>query len=491
MAATDRARRRRPALALGGLGGLACAGLAGAAARRVARFRPDRVEVPPADLSAVDGEAAAARLAELVRIPTVSSRDPGQVDEAAFARFRDRLVELYPRTAAALEREVLGSGALLYRWRSGTDAAPLVLMAHYDVVPVTGQDWSGDPFSGRIADGSVHGRGAIDDKGSLVAVLEAVEGLLADGFTPRRDVYLSFGNDEEVAGDGARLAVQALTERGVSPWAVIDEGGAVVEGVFPGVPGPIAVIGLAEKGLLDVELSTSDAGGHASAPLPGGATARLARAIVRIDEHPFPARANEAVLGLVDAAGRSAALPLRAVFAHAGLLRPLVAAALTRASREANALVRTTVAITQLRGSAGTNVLATSATAHANIRIALGETVESTLSRLRRVVDDPSVELRVVSGNDPSPLSRTDNEAFAALTAAVRAVYPDAVVAPYVMVQASDARHFAAVSDSVYRFMPFDLSRAELATLHAADERLSVAALRRGIAFHRQLIGSL
>jgi carboxypeptidase PM20D1 len=479
---------RRPAV---GVVGLACAGLAGAAVRRVSRFRPAQPEVPPADLSAVDGDGAAARLAELIRIPTVSSRDPQQVDEAAFALFRDRLAELYPCTHAALEREVLGSGALLYRWRSGTDARPLVLMAHYDVVPVTGQDWAVDPFSGRVADGHVHGRGAIDDKGSLVAVLEAVEGLLADGFTPRRDVFLSFGNDEEVAGVGAQLAVRALTERGISPWAVLDEGGAVVQGVFPGVTGPVAVIGIAEKGLLDVELSTSDPGGHASAPLPGGATARLARAIVRIDERPFPARANEAVLALVDAAGRSAGQPLRALFAHAGLLRPVVAAALTRASREANALVRTTVAITQLQGSSGANVLATSATAHANIRIGLGETVESTLSRLRRVVADPSVQLRVVSGNDPSPLSRTDNEAFAQLGAAVRAVYPDAVVAPYLMVQASDARHFAAVSDSVYRFMPFDLSRAELGTLHAADERLSIAALRRGVAFHRHLISSL
>ncbi|SOE00110.1 M20/M25/M40 family metallo-hydrolase [Blastococcus haudaquaticus] len=469
----------------------ACGAAVTAAARRVARFRPPEVHPDPADLDGLDAEAAAERLAELVRIPTISSRTPGEVDTEAFELFRQRLTELYPETHRVLEREVLGDGALLYRWSSGVDLPPLVLMAHYDVVPVAGQKWSRDPFSGLVEDGVVHGRGAIDDKGALVAVLEAVESLVAAGVSPARDVYLSFGNDEEVFGVGAQLAVEALGARGIRPWAVIDEGGAVVRGVFPGVPRPTAVVGLAEKGLLDVELITTDAGGHASSPARGGAPARLARAITRIDDHPFPARLHDVVLGMVDALGRHSPAGYRALFAHAEYLRPALAAVLSRASREANALVRTTVAITQLEGSKARNVLATRARAHANIRIALGETVQSTLERLRRIVDDPEVELRVVAGNDPSPVSRADNEAFALIGAAVRSVYPDAAVAPYVMVQASDARHFSQVCDSVYRFMPFDLSREELATLHAADERLSVAALHRGAGFYRYLIRHL
>ena len=469
----------------------ACGAAVTVAARRVAGFRPPEVAPEAADLDGLDADAAAGRLAELVRIPTVSSKDPAEVDAAAFARFRERLVELYPQTHRVLEREVLGDGALLYRWASGSDAPPLVLMAHYDVVPVAGQDWSRDPFSGLVEGGIVHGRGAIDDKGALVAVLEAVESLVAAGVTPARDVYLSFGNDEEVFGVGAQLAVEALTARGIRPWAVLDEGGAVVSGVFPGVPGSTAVIGLAEKGLLDVELVTRDPGGHASAPVRGGAPARLARAILRIEDDPFPARLHDVVLGMVDALGRHAPTGYRAVFAHAQYLRPVLALLLSRASREANALVRTTVAITQLEGSKARNVLATRARAHANIRIALGETVQSTVDRLRRVIDDPSVELDVVAGNDPSPVSRADNEAFALLTAAVRSVYPDAAVAPYVMVQASDARHFSQICDSVYRFMPFDLSREELAALHAADERISVAALHRGAGFYRHLIRHL
>ena len=466
----------------------ACGAAASVAARRVAAFRPHPVDVPPADLAGLDGDAAAARLAELVRIPTVSSRNAAEVDTAAFESFRERLTELYPATHRVLDREVLGDGALLYRWRSGSDLAPLVLMAHHDVVPVAGQDWSRDPFSGLIEDGVVHGRGAIDDKGALVAILEAIESLVTAGFTPARDVYLSSGNDEEVAGVGARLAVEALTSRGIRPWAVIDEGGAVVSGVFPGVAGHTAVVGLAEKGLLDVELVTTDPGGHASAPVRGGAPARLARAILRIEDNPFPARLHDVVLGMVDTLGRHAPTGYRTLFAHAEYLRPALAAVLSRAGREANALVRTTVAITELEGSKAANVLATRARAHANIRIALGETVQSTVDRLRRVIDDPEVELQVVSGNDPSPVSRADNDAFALVGAAARSVYPDAVVAPYVMVQASDARHFSQICDSVYRFMPFDLSTEELAALHAADERISVAALHRGAGFFRYLI---
>ena len=468
--------------------GLAAAGLV---ARKVARFRPLPASAREPDLDGVDGEAAAHRLAELLRIPTVSSRNPAEVDPAAFAAFRQRLADLYPETHRALDREVLGDGALLYRWRSGADRPPMVLMAHYDVVPVAGQEWSRDPFSGAVEDGAVHGRGAIDDKGTLVAILEAVESLVATGFVPARDVYLSFGNDEEIAGVGAQLAVEALGSRGVRPWAVLDEGGAVVSGVFPGVPGRAAVVGLAEKGLLDVELTATDPGGHASAPVRGGAPARLARAILRIEDDPFPARVHDVVLGMIDALGRYAPPGYRAVFAHARFLRPALALLLSRASREANALVRTTVAITQLEGSRAPNVLATRARAHANIRIALGETVASTMDRLRRVIDDPSIELRVVDGTDPSPVSRADNEAFGLVGAAVRSVYPDAAVAPYVMVQASDARHFSQICDSVYRFMPFDLSRAQLASLHAADEHLSIAALHRGAGFFRSLLRGL
>ncbi len=480
----------RASLALAGSAALAAA--VTTTARRISGFRPANTAGEPADLTGLDADAAAERLAELIRIPTVSRRDRSEIDEEAFARFRARIAELYPRTHEALEREQLGDGALLYRWRGRTGEPPLVLMAHYDVVPVEGQDWSRDPFAGLIEDGVVHGRGAIDDKGYLVAILEAVEALVTEGFTPRRDVWLSFGNDEEVTGVGAQLAVAAFTERGIRPWAVLDEGGAVVTGMFPGVPGQVAVVGLAEKGRLDVELVATDAGGHASSPLPGGAPARLAKAITALDEHPFPARMNDVVLGMVDAAGRHAPGPLRAVFAHADVLGPALARILARAGREANALVRTTVAVTRLEGSAASNVLATRVLAHLNIRIALGETVGSTVERLRRVIGDPSVELRVLPGGaDPSPVSRVDDDAYATVAAAAKAAYPDAVVAPYLMVQASDSRHFAEICDSVYRFMPFDVTREELAALHAADERISIAALHRGAGFVRHLLRTI
>ncbi|MCZ2847438.1 M20/M25/M40 family metallo-hydrolase [Modestobacter sp. VKM Ac-2978] len=462
---------------------------AGAALTRVRRFRPPaRPDVPHADVGAIDATRAADHLAQLIRIPTVSRRDPEQVDQSVFSAFRERLAELYPRTHRELELELLGTGAMLFHWRSGNGAQPLVLMAHYDVVPADGQAWTRDPFAGEVVDGVVHGRGAIDDKGALVAVLEAVESLLHEGFRPARDVYLSFGNDEEVAGTGARTAARTLAARGITPWAVVDEGGAVVTGVFPGVPGPIAVVGIAEKGVVDLELTTEDAGGHASSPVRGGATARLARALVRLDEQPFPPRVSDVVLALVDTVGRHAPTGHRVLYAHAALLRPALAGLLSRAGREASALVRTTVAITQLEGSRAPNVLATRARAMANVRVVLGETAESAIERIRGVIDDPSVRLEATRADDPSPVSRTDNEAWATLTAAIQTAHPAATVTPYLMVQASDARHFAQISDSVYRFMPFDLSSAQLASLHAADEHLTVAALARGVAFYRELL---
>ena len=331
-------------------------------------------------------------------------------------------------------------------------------MAHYDVVPVAGQDWSRDPFSGLIEDGVVHGRGAIDDKGALVAILEAVESLVAAGFTPARDVYLSFGNDEEVFGVGAQLAVETLTSRGIRPWAVLDEGGAVVSGVFPGVPGHTAVVGLAEKGLLDVELVTTDAGGHASAPVRGGAPARLARAIPRIDDNPFPARLHDVVLGMVDALGRHAPTGTGRCSRTRSTCGPRWRGAVT--------------------GEPGGERTGPDDGGDHPARGEQGpERAGHPRPGPRQHPDRPRRDRRDDPGpaapdhrrprggaagrrrQRPLPVSRADNEAFALIGAAVRSVYPDAAVAPYVMVQASDSRHFSQVCDSVYRFMPFDLSR--------------------------------
>lgn len=433
-------------------------------------------------------QQTAEHLARLVRIATVSTSDPAERDEAVFAEFVTVLAELYPRLHDALELTTVGTGGLLFRWPGASDQRPLVLMAHWDVVPVVAQDWARDPFSGEIVDGFVHGRGTLDDKGSLVVICEAVESLLGQRYSPEQDVYLSFGCDEEVAGSTAPAAVEELRDRGVRPWLVIDEGGAVVEGVFPGLHQPAALVGVAEKGLLDVELRVADQGGHAAMPRQGGAVARLAAAITRLDRHPFPATLSDPSLAMVRVLGAHTTGPLQRVLPHAGRLRPAVAQAFARMGPETAAVVRTTVAITQLQGSPGANVIAAAATAHANIRSQIGETMDSVLRRLRRVIKDDGVEVTVVGGNGPSPVSPSDGAQFAALTRAVAVTYPEAVAAPYVMMQASDARHFHQISDHVYRFSPFAMSRAQRDSIHGVDERIDVESLGRGVAFYRELI---
>jgi carboxypeptidase PM20D1 len=465
--------------------------------------------VTPTALPAADDVAA--RLSALVRVPTVSSRVLDEVDGARFAELVGLLETLYPHVHRVLERELVSRApdvtdgqSLLFRWR-GTggekgEREPVVLMAHYDVVAVEGlpvpvddvdapvDGWTHPPFGGVVADGVVWGRGTLDDKGALVVVLEAVEALVAAGWTPPRDVSLSFGHNEETAGDGALTAVARLAARGIRPWLVLDEGGAVVQGAMPGVAAPTAVVGIAEKGILDLELSTHDAGGHSSTPAANAATVRLARAITRIDDHPFPPRLSEPVRALLATLADHAEGPMRRVFANAGRLAPVVARAFTRLGVEPNALVRTTVAITQLEGSPGANVLAQTARATANVRILPGETVASVVARLTRVIDDPTITLRVVSGEDPSPVSPAEGPQWELLRGALAVSYPDAVLTPYVQLGASDSRRYCVISDHVYRFSPFDVTSEQRAALHGIDENLTVESLGRGVAFMAALL---
>lgn len=426
---------------------------------------------------------AAARLASLVRIPTIAGPDR---DEERFEAFRAALRELYPLVHSRLDLRRVGVAGLLYRWAGGP-AAPIVLMAHQDVVPAEPAAWRFDPFAGRIEGGRVIGRGTLDDKGPLVAVLEAVESLLAEEFVPAGDVWLSFGGDEERYGADAQAAVAALREAGVRPALVLDEGGAVVEGVFPRVPGPVAVVGVTEKGIATILMTAEGSGGHASTPAKGGATAVLAKAILTLERHPFPARTGPVVPAMVEAlAPRLPPRLARALRSAAG--RAAVGPLLGRAGGVAGAIVRTTVAVTELRGSAAPNVLATQATATLNVRIVPGDTVVGVLDRLARTVRDPRVRFELVQGSGPAAVSPTEGPAFERIRGALAVSHPEALLVPYVMVQASDARWFTAIADHVYRFMPFRIAADQLASIHGENESVDVAALEAGIAFHRALL---
>ncbi|SDS96319.1 carboxypeptidase PM20D1 [Nocardioides scoriae] len=433
------------------------------------------------------------KLRRLVRVPTVSSTVEDEIDHGAFDDFLAALAEEFPLVHERLEVTRVRQHSLLLRW-PGRDAssAPVVLMAHLDVVPVDPDaPWQHPPFGAEVHDGKVWGRGTLDDKGSLVALCVAVERALEQDVVPARDVWLSFGAREEVSGADAAEAVEVLRGRGVEPWFVLDEGGAVAAEAFPGVRPPLGVVGVSEKGTTTLELRAEGRGGHSSTPAPGGPTARIARAVVRLERRPFATRLPEPTLELFARIAPHAPRPLRPLLASARRLQPLVARALVAAGPEPAALARTTMAVTQLSGSPAHNVIASSATAVLNLRILVGDTVASATAHVRRAVADDSVAVTVLEANEPSPVSPVDDDAFRLLEQVVGDHFPEAVVTPYVMMAATDSRFFAAICPRVYRFTPFRMSRAQRESIHSYDEHVGVQDWLDGVEWYADLLRRL
>jgi carboxypeptidase PM20D1 len=461
---------------------------------RTATFPSRQVDAPPAPPLALDTAAVVQRLADAVRYRTISTAEGPRGEAAEFERFRAFLASAFPRVHGALAREVVAEHSLLYTW-AGTDpaAGAILLTGHYDVVPVepgTEDHWTHPPFSGVVADGYVWGRGTLDDKAGVMGILEAVEVLLAEGFAPARTVYIAFGHDEEVGGEGARRMAESLHGRGVRMAYVLDEGGAVfAPGTVPGVDAPVALVGIAEKGYVSLELSVRAAGGHSSMPPRETAAGIVSAAVHRLERNPFPGALAGVSRETFAYLGPEMALPQRAVFANLWLFGPLVRRTLDDTPGGA-AMLRTTTAATMLRGSVKDNVLPVHAAAVVNFRILPGETVESVESRVRRVVADDRVEVRRygASATNPSPVSDPGGEGFHAIQTAIRRIYPDALAAPYLVMGATDARHYAILSDQVFRFLPLRLAEADLARLHGTDERVSVAAYLDAVRFYRQLL---
>ncbi|MEO7123699.1 MAG: M20/M25/M40 family metallo-hydrolase [Lacisediminihabitans sp.] len=440
-------------------------------------------------------DAAVTRLQELVRLPTMSRPEPTETDWAPFNDFVATLPRLYPALHATLDREMVCGHSMLYRWKGHSDGPATVLMAHYDVVPATEAGWTHPPFSaalvGEGADQLIWGRGTLDDKGSLVAVLEGVEAQVVAGHTPDHDVYLSFGHDEETVGSGARAIVDLLEARGVRPGLVVDEGGAVVGNIFPGVSGPIAVVGVSEKGILSLRLTVDQHGGHASTPPKITATVRLAQAILRLNRRPFRAAFSAPTEEMIRTLGAHAKGVLRPVFTNLWLTKPLLLVLFRRLSDETAAMIRTTQAVTMLSGSQAANALAERAEAIVNIRVDINSSVAAAVEHVRKAIKDPLVTITVQDPNEPSPVSPTRGPAWELVKSTIEDTFPGTIVTPYVMMAASDSRQFTRISDYVYRFNPFEMSTEERGTLHAMNERMHVATFLRGVEFYTTLVGRL
>ncbi|TFB80664.1 M20/M25/M40 family metallo-hydrolase [Terrimesophilobacter mesophilus] len=443
----------------------------------------------------MDGRRAVENLRALVRIPTVSRLDDGETDWEPFAAFRAELATRYPRAHASLDLELVDNHSMLFRWTGAGEGDPSILMAHYDVVAATNEGWEHPPFGGELVgeagEDYVWGRGTLDDKSSLISILEGVETHLADGFTPDHDIYLSFGHNEETAGSGARVIVDLLEERGIRPALVLDEGGAVVEGIFPGVTEPIAVVGVSEKGILSLRLVVDQQGGHASTPPAFAATVRLARAIMRLNRKPFRKSFVPTNLEMIRTLGAHARQPLKWVFTNLWLSKLPLLGLFARLGDETNAMVRTTQVVTQLSGAQAANALPERAEAIVNIRIAIDSNVEESIAHVRRAIRDEAVQVEALHPTEPSPVSPTSGRAWELVKSTIEETFGGTIVTPYVMLGASDSRHFTRISEHVYRFSPFEMSKEERGTLHAKNERISVATFLCGVGFYTRLIGKL
>ncbi|MCL2587900.1 MAG: M20 family peptidase [Oscillospiraceae bacterium] len=466
----------------------ALAGFGAVLVARTLAFQPPEESLCVIEDIPVNQERMAAHLAAMIRCKTISSSDERLVDEIQFKQFRALLRGLYPHVHRTCTVEEIGPSGMLYTLKGKSSDAPVVLMSHYDVVPADEAAWEKPPFAGVIEDGCVWGRGALDTKGTLCGILEAAENLIAAGFVPENDLYFAFSGDEESVGETAPCLVAELERRGVRPAMVLDEGGAVVTGMFPGVARPVAMIGTAEKGILNVELAVKSSGGHASNPPSRTPIGILAKAVVRVEEKPFSAKVTPPVAAMFDTLGRHASFGYRFLFANLWCFKPLLAAICKKRGGELNAMLRTTCAFTMMEGSNASNVLPPEAKMTANLRILTGETIEDAVARLQTVVDDETVEFRPIYGMNPSPNSETSGYEWDALKNAISQTWPDALISPCLMFACTDSRHYCRISDRVYRFSAMALSKEERGLIHSHNERIPVETLGRVAAFYTRLM---
>ena len=437
-----------------------------------------------------DSQRAIDNLCTLIRFKTVSYRDSSLENDQEFEKLIDSIPTLYPNVIKSCEFMKLPDRALLFKWKGKKNDSPAVMMAHYDVVPANEDAWDVPAFDGVIKDGRIWGRGTLDTKVTFGSILFAADHLIANGFTPENDIYFAFSGGEEVNGKGAVRIVDYFEEHGIEPALVIDEGGAVVENVFPGVKQPCGLIGIAEKGMMDVKYTVRSNGGHASAPKPGAPIDRLSAACARMIKNPFRAKLTAPSAEMFDTLGRHSSLAYKIIFSNLRLFLPVLDMICKKSGGELNALMRTTVAFTQMQGSSASNVIPPEAYLVSNIRLNPEDDMESALEHIKKTVNDENVEITCLHGMNPSRISTTKCEGWDKVASAVASTWKGCIVAPYLMVQCSDSRHYGRISDKVYRFSAMDLTSEERATIHGNNESIRIDTLNKATEFYIRLMKS-
>lgn len=440
-----------------------------------------------------------ADMCRMIQCKTVSNLDDSLVDWDEFEKFRALLKEVFPNIYSACEFFKIGKSGIVHKI-SGTNGDAkhaAVLMAHYDVVPAEKEKWSFEPFIGDVEGGFIRGRGTMDTKGTLCACMEAVELCLASGWKPKTDLYLCFSGEEEINGSSCKEIVDWFKKSGISVDFVLDEGGAIVDKMFPGVGKRCAMIGTAEKGSVYMDVAVKGKSGHASAPPKHSAVGLASKIVCQIEKKPCRAEFTKLVKQLFKIMAANNSNPaLKFLFGNLWLTKPLIKLVASAMGGELNALLHTTCAVTMFEGSKSYNVLPSGAVVGLNLRLLGSDTVEKSKARIERLArkaagKDAEISVNLVSENNPSIESDTECAQWNALCSAINKTWPDIIVSPYLMMACSDSRHYCSITDKVYRFSGMYMSKADRAMIHGTDEKISVDTLLETVQFYKNLLDEI
>lgn len=440
-----------------------------------------------------DENAMVRRFSQALEYQTISGGEGAEFDSTAFNDFLTFLRVSFPRVHNTMEDMLFNDFTPLYHWE-GSDLSldPILLMGHYDVVPIDSTDinnWEQEPFSGRVQDGYIWGRGSLDDKFTVMALMETAEYLIAEGYQPQRSIYFAFGHDEEVGGEeGARTVSRYMQDNDIFLQTVVDEGGAVIDGALP-MDRPVALVGIAEKGYLSLELVARSGGGHSSRPTRDNAIAILSEAVVKLNNNPFPASVDGVVEQMFNSLAGEMPFSFKVVYANRWLTEGIFRNRLL-ADPSTAAMLRTTTAPTMLNAGVKDNVLPNEARAVVNFRIKPGDTFETVTEHVNSVIDDERVTVRRYGDTQvlPSSISNTGSPGFETLQQAIMDVERDVYVAPYLVMGATDSRHYSSVSDQIYRFSPMSITSGDMRRIHGTNERVSVDSYVNAIRFYSHYI---
>ena len=438
----------------------------------------------------IDERRVIENLSEKIKIPTISNLDSKKIDHHAFTAFKEHLKTHYPLINEQSTYQEIGTG-VMFHIKGLSNEEPTVLMAHFDVVPVDGK-WTFEPFGGDVDESYVYGRGTLDTKNSLNAIMEAVEYSLAQGKIFKNDLYICFSGEEEIYGDTQKQMVEYFKANEINPYMVLDEGGAIVSNMFPGVSKKVAVVGIAEKGFMNLKLTAFSKGGHASTPPKDTALTVLSKAVLRLNRtKQFKLKLTEPVRTLFDTlAPYSKSFPIRMIFANLWLFTPVVKLIAKLSGGEILSMFKTTQAFTVSQASDAINVLPTSASVGINYRLRPHETSDQVVKKIKKIIKNDDIKIEVIKVSEATSTSVVD-EVFGVVRQAIKKTWPEVIVTPYLMVATSDSRHYHEICDRVYKFSPMDVSKDDLKLIHGEDEKISIDNVIHGVYFYLSLIEKL